>query len=66
MIVNPLKIQKMKNFVEYSKEVLTVVMNNLKLGVSGSSIADALVGEYGFDRKAALTLVVGTMMVLNK
>lgn len=51
---------------EYSREVLTVVMKNLKEGVSGSVIADKMVADYGFNREAALTIITGTLMILNK
>ena len=56
----------MKSFAQYSNEVLTVVMNNLKNGVSGSTIADTLVSNYGFDRDAALTIITGTLVCLNR
>ena len=56
----------MKTFKKYSNEVLTVVMNNLKNGVSGSTIADTLVSNYGFDRDAALTIITGTLVCLNR
>jgi cytochrome c-type biogenesis protein CcmH/NrfF len=51
---------------EYSREVLTVVMKNLKEGVSGSVIADKMVADYGFNREAALTIITGTLIILNK
>ena len=56
----------MNTFAEYSNKVLTVVMNNLKNGVSGSAIADTLVNDYGFNREAALTIITGTMLLLEK
>ena len=56
----------MKTFAQYSNEVLTVVMSNLKNGVSGSTIADTLVSNYGFNREAALTIITGTIIMLNK
>lgn len=56
----------MKSFTQYSNEVLTVVINNLKNGVSGSTIADTLVSNFGFDREAALTIITGTILLLNK
>ena len=56
----------MKTFTQYTNEVLTVVMNNLKNGVSGSTIADMMVNNYGFERDAALTIITGTIMMLNK
>ena len=56
----------MKTFTQYSKEVLTVVMSNLKNGVSGSTIADTLVINFGFEREAALTIITGTILMLNK
>ena len=56
----------MKTFAQYSKEVLTVVMSNLKNGVSGSIIADTLVSNFGFEREAALTIITGTILMLNK
>ena len=56
----------MKTFTQYSNEVLTVVMSNLKNGVSGSTIADTLVNNYGFEREAALTIITGTIIMLNK
>lgn len=56
----------MKTFAQYSKEVLTVVMSNLKNGVSGSTIADMMVSNYGFEREAALTIITGTILMLNK
>ena len=56
----------MKTFAQYSKEVLTVVMSNLKNGVSGSTIADMMVSKYGFEREAALTIITGTILLLNK
>ena len=56
----------MKTFAQYSKEVLTVVMSNLKNGVSGSTIADMMVSKYGFEREAALTIITGTILMLNK
>ena len=56
----------MKSLTQYSNEVLTVVMNNLKNGVSGSTIADTLVSNFGFDREAALTIITGTILLLNK
>lgn len=55
----------MPTFAEYSKEILTVIMNGLKNGVSGSTIADTLVNDYGFDREKALTLIVGTILMIN-
>ena len=56
----------MKTFTQYSNEVLTVVMSNLKNGVSGSTIADTLVNNFGFEREAALTIITGTILMLNK
>jgi hypothetical protein len=56
----------MKSFTQYSNEVLTVVMSNLKNGVSGSTIADIMVANYGFEREAALTIITGTILMLNK
>lgn len=56
----------MKSFAQYSNEVLTVVMSNLKNGVSGSTIADMMVNNYGFEREAALTIITGTILMLNK
>ena len=56
----------MKTFAQYSNEVLTVVMSNLKNGVSGSTIADMMVNNYGFEREAALTIITGTILMLNK
>lgn len=56
----------MKSYVQYSKEVLALVMRNLKKGVSGSIIADTLVSNYGFDRKSALTIITGTMIICNR
>ena len=56
----------MKTFAQYNKEVLTVVMSNLKNGVSGSTIADMMVSKYGFEREAALTIITGTILMLNK
>ena len=56
----------MKTFAQYSNEVLTVVMSNLKNGVSGSTIADTLVSNFGFEREAALTIITGTILMLNK
>lgn len=56
----------MKTFKQYSSEILTVVMSNLKDGVSGSTIADTLVNNYGFDRENALTIITGTLIMLNK
>lgn len=56
----------MKTFAQYSNEVLTVVMTNLKNGVSGSTIADTLVSKFGFEREAALTIITGTIIMLNK
>ena len=56
----------MKTFAQYSKEVLTVVMSNLKNGVSGSTIADMMVSKYGFEREAALTIITGTILTINK
>lgn len=56
----------MKSFAQYSNEVLTVVMSNLKNGVSGSAIADMMVSNYGFEREAALTIITGTILMLNK
>ena len=55
-----------QTLAEYSREVLTVVMKNLKEGVSGSVIADKMVDDYGFNREAALTIITGTLMILNK
>ena len=56
----------MKSFAQYSNEVLTVVMSNLKNGVSGSTIADMMVNNCGFEREAALTIITGTILMLNK
>lgn len=56
----------MKTFTQYSNEVLTVVMSNLKNGVSGSTIANTLVSNFGFEREAALTIITGTILMLNK
>ncbi len=56
----------MKTFTQYSNEVLTVVMSNLKNGVYGSTIADTLVSNYGFEREAALTIITGTLVCLNR
>lgn len=56
----------MKSFAQYSNEVLTVVMSNLKNGVSGSTIADMMVSNYGFEREAALTIITGTILMFNK
>ena len=56
----------MKSFAQYSNEVLTVVMSNLKNGVSGSTIVDMMVSNYGFEREAALTIITGTILMLNK
>lgn len=55
-----------QTFAQFSKEVLTVVMTDLKNGVSGSTTADRLVVDYGFNREAALTIITGTILVLNK
>ena len=55
-----------QTFAQFSKEVLTVVMTDLKNGVSGSTTADGLVADYGFNREAALTIITGTILVLNK
>ena len=55
----------MNTFAEYSKEILTIIMNGLKNGVSGSTIADTLVNDYGFNRKSALTLIAGTILMIN-
>ena len=55
-----------QTLAEHSREVLTVVMKNLKEGVSGSVIADKMVADYGFNREAALTIITGTLMILNK
>lgn len=55
-----------QTLAEYSRGVLTVVMKNLKEGVSGSVIADKMVADYGFNREAALTIITGTLMILNK
>ena len=55
----------MLTFTEYSKEILTIIMNSLKNGVSGSTIADTLVNDYGFNRESALTLIVGTILMIN-
>ncbi len=55
----------MKSFEKYSEEVLSVVIGSLKKGVSGSVIADRLVSEYGFERKDALTIIVGTLIILG-
>ena len=44
-----------QTFAQFSKEVLTVVMT-----------ADKLVADYGFNREAALTIITGTILVLNK
>lgn len=55
-----------QTLAEYSREVLTVVMKNLKEGASGSVIADKMVADYGFNREAALTIITGTLMILNK
>jgi hypothetical protein len=41
-------------------------MSNLKNGVSGSTIADIMVANYGFEREAALTIITGTILMLNK
>jgi hypothetical protein len=41
-------------------------MSNLKNGVSGSTIADTMVSKYGFEREAALTIITGTILMLNK
>lgn len=56
----------MKTFKQYSNEVLTVVMRNVKNGVSGSTIADTLVSKYGFEREAALAIITGTLVILNR
>ena len=56
----------MKSFAQYSNEVLTVVMSILKNGVSGSTIADMMVSNFGFEREAALTIITGTILLLNK
>lgn len=56
----------MKTFTQYSNEVLTVVMSNLKNVVSGSTIADMMVSNYGFEREADLTIITGTILLLNK
>lgn len=56
----------MNTFAEYSKEIMTIVMNGLKNGVSGSIIADTLVNNYGFNRENALTIITGTILILNK
>lgn len=56
----------MNTFVEYSKEILTIIMNGLKNGVSGSAIADKLVNEYGFNRESALTIITGTILMINQ
>ena len=57
---------KSAGFEKYSEKVLSFVMGSLKKGVSGSIIADGMVSEFGFDREAALTIVAGTVAVLNK
>ena len=41
-------------------------MSNLKKGVSGSIIADTLVNDYGFNREGALTVIAGTMLILER
>lgn len=56
----------MKTLKTYSNEVLTIVMSNLKKGVSGSEIADTLVNNYGFGRGAALTIITGALVILNR
>lgn len=56
----------MKTLNQYTSEVLNVVMTNIKKGVSGSTIADIMVSDYGFDRQAALTIITGTLIMLNK
>jgi len=55
----------MPTFAEYSKEILTIIMNGLKNGVSGSTIADILVNDYGFNRNSALTIITGTILMIN-
>ena len=55
----------MKTFTQYSNEVLTVVMSNLKNGVSGSTIADTLVSNLHISRENALTMVVSVGVQLN-
>ena len=55
-----------QTFAQFSNEVLTVVMTDLKNGVSGSTTADRLVADYGFNREAALTIITGTILVLKK
>ena len=56
----------MKHLTQYSKEVLTEVMTNLKNGVSGSAIADLMISKYGFERESALIIITGTILMLNK
>ena len=56
----------MKSIEQYSEKVLSFVMGNLNKGVSGSTIADGMVKEFGFDREAALTIITGTMIILSK
>jgi len=41
-------------------------MSNMKNGVSGSTIADMLVSDYGFNREAALTIITGTLLLIEK
>lgn len=57
---------KSAGFEKYSEKVLSFVMGSLKKGVSGSTIADGMVSEFGFDREAALTIITGTMIILSK
>ena len=55
-----------QNLLQYTDKVITVVMSNLKKGVSGSIIADTLVNDYGFNREGALTVIAGTMLILER
>lgn len=55
----------MLTFAEYSKEVLSIVMNGIKNNISGSVIADKLVNDYGFNRESALTIITGTILLIN-
>lgn len=56
----------MKTFEQYCNEILTIVMNNVKNGISGSTTADTLVNEYGYEREEALTLITYTMVILHR
>ncbi len=56
----------MKTFNDFKSDLYNMIEKAIMNGVSGSTIADTLVSNYGFEREAALTIITGTLVCLNR